>query len=247
MARLMKKLAKHAASVRKAAGMFSRLSKMGGIRVGPVQCAEDRAATRAVRHAVYVREKAFLTSGELFDGFDERALILNAHDEGLPVGTLRVTSSDHGTLEILQMHPELAPLLPKGARIMEVSRLMVVRTHRGLRATLPMFRQVFREFLSSGGDALILSCAKSLIPYYRDMLGFRLLSETPLHHAKLRGLQDYPMILELPVVLRELNWRRLPVWASISPAWALRAIVLTGKRKLAELFAGSPQRTVGAL
>src|SRR3954469_3074588 len=106
MARLVKKLAKQASAVRKAAGMFARLRRMGGIAVQPVQSAEDRAATRAVRHAVYVREKGFLTSGELFDGFDDRALILNAHDEGQPVGTLRVTSSDHGTLEILQMHPE---------------------------------------------------------------------------------------------------------------------------------------------
>jgi len=246
MADLVNKLSTQASAVRKAAGMFSRLRKMGGISVSPARSTADREATRAVRHAVYVREKAFLTSGELFDGFDERALILNAHDEGKPVGTLRVTDSDHCTLEILQMHPELAPLLPKNARIMEVSRLMVVRTHRGLRATLPMFKRVFREFLGRGGDALILSCAKSLIPYYRDMLGFRLLSEKPLHHLKLKGLQDYPMILELPVVLKELNWRRLPVWAAIHPAWALRAIFLTARNKLSKFFGEAPARTVDA-
>jgi hypothetical protein len=203
-----------------------------------VRSAEDpqgREHTRRVRHQVYCVEKGFLAPDQLFDRYDERALILNALRGGEPVGTLRITDSSEGPLEIFEMHPELATLVRPRARLLEVSRLMVLRPHRGVGVTMPMFRRVFAELLARRADGLILSCAPGLIRYYRDLLGFQQLSTQPLHHQRLQGLVDYPMIVEMPDVLAHATMQRLPAWFAIHPRLCLRAIGLTLARKLGVL------------
>jgi N-acyl-L-homoserine lactone synthetase len=193
----------------------------------------DREHTRRLRHEVYCREKGLLSPDQLFDVYDDRCTTLNAFQGGEPVGTVRITDSADGPLEIFEMHPELASLVPPRARLIEVSRLMVLRRCRGgLQVTLPLFRRVFAEAVARGVDGVIVSCAPGLIRYYRDLFGFRSLSTQPLRHGRLRGLTDYPMILELPSALAELTLARLPLWFAIHPLFCLRAIGLTLARKL---------------
>jgi len=91
------------------------------IHVRPAGALADREATRRVRHEVYCVDKGFLAPDALFDGYDDRATLLNAFDGAEPVGTMRITDSGDGPLELVEMHPELAPLLPRG-RFDEVLR-----------------------------------------------------------------------------------------------------------------------------
>jgi hypothetical protein len=209
------------------------------ILVRATQDPRDREHTRRVRHQVYSVEKGFLPPDQLFDSYDDRALVLNALRGGEPVGTLRITDSSDGPLEIFEMHPELASLVRPRARLLEVSRLMVLRPYRSLGVTMPMFRRVFAEVLARRADGLILSCAPGLIRHYRDLLGFRQLSTQPLHHRRLHGLVDYPMILELPDVLAHVTMKRLPAWFAIHPRLCLSAIGLTLVRQLGRLSAPS--------
>jgi hypothetical protein len=220
----------------------ARLLSLDRASVGEVTSPALREHTRRVRHEVYCLEKKFLTPADLFDAYDDRALILNAYKGDLPIGTLRITDSADGPLEIFEMHPELLPLVPARARLLEVSRLMVVKRHRGFHATMPLFRRVFHETMARRADGLILSCAKGLIPYYRDLIGFRQLSEEPLHHRRLRGLCDYPMILDLPDCLAYATPARLSVWFGIDPVWTLRALGLTAARKLRETSLPPPEK-----
>ena len=206
-----------------------------------------REATRKMRHAVYCKEKGFLDGTTLLDGYDDRALLLTAHKGEDVVGAMRVTDSAEGPLEIFEMHPELRPLVPAGARLLEWSRLMVLRQHRGFSATLPLFRRAFAEVVKRNADGIILSCAPRLIPYYRDLLGCRQLAATPLHHARLRGLIDYPMILDWPGALEHATRANLPFWFTINPWLAAKAVCFTGLRLLRERLASpAPARTVSA-
>jgi hypothetical protein len=191
----------------------------------------DLDATRAVRHRVYCTEKRFLRPDELLDEYDARATVVNAFDGADPVGSMRITDSAEGCLEILEMHPELAGLLPPKARLLEVSRLMAIRSHRGLRTTVPLFRVVVAEMLARKADGILVSCAKGLIPYY-ETIGFRLLSTEPLAHHRLAGLKDYPMIFEWPKVLAYGTPSRLSLWLAINPFWALRGMLATTARLL---------------
>src|SRR5262245_8377167 len=100
----------------------------------------DRADTRRVRHQIYCVGKPFLEPDELFDEYDRRATILNAYRGREVIGTMRVTDSADGCLEIFEMHPELADLVPPAMRLLEISRLMVLRHARHLHATMPLFR-----------------------------------------------------------------------------------------------------------
>jgi hypothetical protein len=204
----------------------------GRIHVRPAGSAADREHTRHVRHEVYCVEKEFLHPDALFDAYDTHATLLNAYHRDQPVGTLRITDSADGPLEIFDMHPELASTVRPGARLLEVSRLMVVRSYRGFEATMPLFRRVFAELLERKADGLIVSCAQPLIPYYRDLMGFRQLSTEPLHHQRLRGLTDYAMILDMPDVLAHATAVRLPIWMAIHPTLCVRALGLTAARKL---------------
>ena len=194
------------------------------VEVRAVTSPEGFAATRSIRHEVYCREKGFLDEGALLDQWDQRAVVLNAFRGDEAIGTLRVTDSSEGRLEIFEMHPELEELLPKGLKLLEVSRLMVLRKHRGFSATVPLFRRMFQELVARKADGLILSCAPRLVPYYRDLLGCKQLSRKPLHHARLRGLIDYPMMLEWPGALRQASFANLPFWFAINPLWCARAL-----------------------
>jgi hypothetical protein len=171
-------------------------------------------ATRHVRHEVYCVEKGFLTPDTLFDCYDQRAIILNAFDGSEPVGTMRITDSADGRLELFEVHPELETLVPAGLRYVELSRLMVVRRCRDLRATLPLFQEAIFATLASH-DGFLLGCAEGLIPYFSRLFGFRLLSTQPLVHGPLRGLVGYPMFGELTDVLTHLT---APVWLALSPS-----------------------------
>lgn len=203
--------------------------------------AADRASTCHVRHQVYCLEKGFLRPDELTDPFDDRATVVNAWLDGKAVGTLRITDNADGELEVLQMHPELKEKLRPGARLLEVSRLMVVRSARGgLGASAPMFRVVFREMVRRKADGLIISCAPGLIRYYRDLLGFRLLSAAPLEHQRLRGLKDYAMVMDWPDVLTRAQPARLLAWSLVNPFWALRAVFETGLRLARERLRQEP-------
>jgi len=215
--------------------LYSRIvSSAAKVEVRKASDAASLEATRAVRHEVYCREKGFLDEGALLDQFDGRAVVLNAFLGDEAIGTLRVTDSTEGKLEIFEMHPELEALVPQGAKLLEVSRLMVVRKHRGFSATVPLFRRIFQELIARKADGLILSCAPRLIPYYRDLLGCRQLSRKPLHHARLRGLIDYPMILEWPKALQQASFANLPFWFAINPLWCARALLHTTVRVVRE-------------
>ena len=194
-------------------------------------------ATRSIRHAVYCLEKGFLDQGALLDAWDQRGLVLNAWQDGRAIGTLRITDSDHGPLEIFDMHPELRQLIPRRARVLELSRLMVLKRHRDVSVTVAMYRRAIAELITRGANGLILSCAARLIPYYRDALGCQQLSDQPLRHARLQGLIDYPMFLDWPGVLERATPQTLPFWFAIDPAWCLRAVRQTSLRMAREELA----------
>ena len=239
-------------SARSPLALFSRIvSGLGRVEIregkGTAAPQEVREATRKMRHAVYCKEKKFLDSGTLLDTYDDRALLLTAHKGHDVIGIMRVTDSAEGPLEIFEMHPELRPLVPAGARLLEWSRLMVLREHRGFSATLPLFRRAFAEVVARRADGIILSCAPRLIPYYRDLLGCRQLAATPLHHARLRGLIDYPMILDWPRALEHATKANLPFWFAINPWLAAKAVCFTGLRLLRERLGGvPPEQTASA-
>lgn len=239
-------------SARSPLALFSRIvSGLGRVEVregkGASAPQSIREATRKMRHAVYCKEKGFLDQSTLLDAYDDRALLLTAHKGEGVIGTMRVTDSAEGPLEIFEMHPELQPLVPAGARLLEWSRLMVLREHRGFSATLPLFRRAFAEVVARRADGIILSCAPRLIPYYRDLLGCRQLAATPLHHARLRGLIDYPMILDWPRALEHATKANLPFWFAINPVLAAKAVLFTVLRLLRERLVGAvPARTASA-
>jgi hypothetical protein len=171
-------------------------------------------ATQRVRDEVYRLEKRYVTSDSLFDCYDLRATILNVFEGNEPVGTMRITDNADGQLELFEMHPELEALAPSGCRYVEFSRLMVIRRCRGLRATLPLFREAILRSLPTH-DVFVLSCVKDLVPYYNRLFGFRLLSEQPLIHRRMHGVVDYPMIVGFPEALRHLS---APIWLALSPS-----------------------------
>jgi hypothetical protein len=211
------------------------------IRVHPAHDPAGREATGRVRHEVYCVEKGFLDGAELFDHHDERATLLNAFAGSEPVGTLRITDSADGPLEIFEMHPELQALVPPGRRYVEISRLMVVRRYRGFHATVPLFRRAFQEIIARGVDGVLVSCAQGLIPYYSRLMGFRQISTRPLAHGRLRGLTDYAMILHLPEVLAYVTPARIPLWVAISPTWFVRALGMTAARRARALLRRPPR------
>lgn len=228
-----------ARAARSPLALYGRMVKSSGaVEVREAFGPAGFEATQRIRHAVYCKEKKFLDEGSLLDQWDDRAVVLNAYRGEEAVGTCRVTDSADGALEIFDMHPELQALVPAGARLLEVSRLNVLRGHRGFSVTLPLFRRVFQELVKRKAQGLILSCAPALIPYYRDLLGCRQLSRKPLHHARLRGLIDYPMIMEWPRVLERATPSALPFWFAINPLWCLRAMLQTGLRAVRESLPG---------
>jgi len=182
--------------------------------------------TRLVRREVYGAEKGFVTDDELFDEYDQRAIILNVYAGDEPIATARITDSEKTRLEIFEMHPELEGLVQPG-RYIEVSRLMALRPFRGgYRTTMPIFRHAARYGLDVNVRGTVISCAGPLIPYYQA-IGFRQLCERPLAHKRLRGLVDYAMILDLAYASAHVTPKQLPAWFSIAPLECLRAIVLT--------------------
>ena len=106
-------------------------------------------------------EKQYVTSDSLFDSYDLRATILNVFEGSERVGTMRITDSADGRLEMFAMHPELEALAPTDCRCVEFSRFMVVRRCRGIRATLPVFREAILRCLPTH-DAVVLSCVEEL-------------------------------------------------------------------------------------
>jgi hypothetical protein len=166
------------------------------VRVRAVSLGVELEATRAVRHEVYGREKGFLQADEVIDPFDHRATVLNAYECGKPVASVRLIDSSKHRPELFDMHPELQTLVSADTRYLEISRLTVLKSHRGFHVTLPLFRRIAGELRASGAEGMLVSCAEGLVPYYRDLFGFRLLSPVPLTHHRLRGLKDYAMAFE---------------------------------------------------
>jgi hypothetical protein len=170
-------------------------SSRAPIHLSVARTARQLDDTRLIRREVYGAEKGFVTDDELFDEYDQRAIILNVYAGEQPIATARITDSANTRLEIFEMHPELERLV-RPERYIEVSRLMALRPFRGAyRTTMPIFRHAARYGLEVNVTGTVISCAKALIPYYQA-IGFRQLTEQPLVHRRLRGLVDYAMIFE---------------------------------------------------
>jgi hypothetical protein len=170
-------------------------SSRAPVHLRVARTAADLEDTRLVRREVYGAEKGFVTEDELFDEYDDRALILNVYAGDEPIATARITDSFKTRLEIFEMHPELQSLV-RPERYTEVSRLMARKPFRGgYRSTLPIIRFAARYVLEVNATGTVISCAKPLIPYY-ERIGFRQLCDQPLAHKRLRGLVDHAMIFE---------------------------------------------------
>jgi hypothetical protein len=170
-------------------------SSRAPVQLRVARTAADLEDTRLVRSEVYGAEKGFVTDDQLFDEYDDRAVILNVYAGEEPIATARITDTSKTGLEIFDMHPELKRLV-RPERYIEISRLMALRPFRGgYRATLPIIRFAARYVLEVNATGAVISCAKPLIPYY-EKIGFRALCDQPLAHQRLRGLVDYPMVFE---------------------------------------------------
>jgi hypothetical protein len=181
--------------------IFSRMRRLArhasreSFRLSVARSSRELDDTRLVRREVYGAEKGFISEDQLFDEYDQRAIILNVYSGDEPIATARITDSQSTRLEIFEMHPELEGLV-KPERYIEVSRLMARKAFRGeYRTTLPLFQYAARYGLEVQARGTVVSCAKPLIPYY-EKIGFRRLSTEPLVHQRLRGLVDYAMIFE---------------------------------------------------
>lgn len=206
---------------------ISALGTFTGVRLKKVTNRRRLADTKFIRNDVYYLEKGFLGPDSLIDQYDQDATIWNSYVGDDPAATLRITDSRKIRLEIYEMHPEVERLVGKNRRVLEVSRLMARREHRGFHATLPLFREVYRQMIETEAEGLIISCARGLIPYYRDIMGFKLLSPKPLTHANLRGLKDYAM-LGTPTTTKRLTLAQNLGYLSIvgpSEFWKLKRII----------------------
>ena len=192
-------------------------------------------ATRQIREEVYLHEKGYLSADTIFDAYDDRALILNAFVDDEPVGTMRLTDSRDGPLELLAMHPELEALTPRSPHCVEFSRLMVTRRLRGAGGALPLFREAI---LSDAGraDAFLLGAAAGLAKHYERLFGFRQISTRPLP-GRPPGEVHYPMFVERSTALRRLT---SPFWLLASLGGLCLRRVVQNRRRPRPRFLSNP-------
>lgn len=132
-----------------------------------------------LRYEIYIREMkllpedhAWVQDGRLIDPWDAYSTHLLLMDGDTAVGGLRLTWSDRGPLEIMGA-VDLAPHGGADHVGVEITRLMVKRSHRGSWATAPLFMAAWRRMAASRARYLWGAGKLGNLGRYYKNLGFR--------------------------------------------------------------------------
>ncbi len=167
-----------------------------------VVVADDAALlgqVRRLRYRIYVTEMGLLPEdhpwvrdGELDDPYDAHSTHLLLLDGDQAVGSLRLTFSEDGPLEISEAC-DVAPFGGADERAVEVTRLMVSRSHRGQWATAPLFYAAWRIMVERG-VRYVFGAGKhgKLGRYYRN-LGLEAMDAAPFRYPTV-GTGTYDLL-----------------------------------------------------
>jgi|GEM_PF-3541329 len=152
-----------------------------------------------LRHAIYIEEMGLLPADHpwvrgrrLVDPYDAYSTHLLLMEGQRPVGGLRLTWSDRGPLEI----SEAVSLAAHGGDDhvgVEVTRLMVRRSHRGRWATAPLFMAAWRRMATSRARYIWGAGKLGHLGRYYKNLGFQQMGSEAFRYP-LVGTGEYELL-----------------------------------------------------
>lgn len=175
-----------------------------------------RSAVYRLRHTVYGEQARILPAdhpsvrgGLVHDPFDDDSEHLLLRVDGEPVGSARFTEHRRGPLELAGLAP-LAENCPDPARMAEVNRLLVLRSHRGTLAGPLLLWAAWRTMHGSGSRYVwVASEPGRLTRLYKNVFaaGLTLLPDLVVHPNN--GRQYHVMMADIgdPGSLCRAIWR----------------------------------------